>query len=231
MPFVVLEGLDGAGKSTQINKLTGLLAERGVSYEYLHFPRFDAPVYGDLIARFLRGELGSLDQVNPYLVAVIFAGDRADAAQMMRRWLDEGKWVITDRFVYSNVAYQCAKLESAADREALRRWIIELEFGYNKVPRPDVSLFMDVPFGFTEMKLSESRRGDDRDYLNGAEDIHERSLDLQRRVRAEYLECAGIDDELKVVDCSDGGNMMDTPENIFGRIVEALKPLLNDRHE
>ena len=53
--FIVLEGLDGAGKSTQIRMLRQLLAERGVESEYVHFPRFDAPVYGELIARFFRG--------------------------------------------------------------------------------------------------------------------------------------------------------------------------------
>ena len=74
--FIVLEGLDGAGKSTQIRMLRQLLAERGVESEYVHFPRFDAPVYGELIARFLRGEFGGVNEVDPYLVALLFAGDR-----------------------------------------------------------------------------------------------------------------------------------------------------------
>ena len=66
--FIVLEGLDGAGKSTQIRMLKELFARRGVACRYLHFPRFDAPVFGDLIARFLRGELGTVEAVDPYLV-------------------------------------------------------------------------------------------------------------------------------------------------------------------
>ena len=97
MSLIVLEGLDGAGKSTQIDLLQQLLASRGLRYEYLHFPRFDAPIYGELIARFLRGELGAVDAVDPYVVALLYAGDRADAAPVIRRWLDEGKFVILDR--------------------------------------------------------------------------------------------------------------------------------------
>ena len=149
MSLIVLEGLDGAGKSTQIDLLQQLLASRGLRYEYLHFPRFDAPIYGELIARFLRGELGAVDAVDPYVVALLYAGDRADAAPVIRRWLDEGKFVILDRYVYSNVAYQCAKIGDAASRERLRDWIVGLEYDYHKIPQPDVSLFLDVPFGFT----------------------------------------------------------------------------------
>ena len=109
--FVVIEGLDGAGKSTQVALLRRMLAQRGVESEYLHFPRFDAPVYGELIARFLRGEFGGADSVDPYLVALLFAGDRADAAQTIRTWLAEGRAVVLDRYVWSNVAYQCARLD------------------------------------------------------------------------------------------------------------------------
>ena len=118
--FIVLEGLDGAGKSTQIRMLQELFARRGVACRYLHFPRFDAPVFGDLIARFLRGELGTVEAVDPYLVALLFAGDRGDAAAEIRQWLASGEAVVLDRYVYSNVAFQCAKLSSEDERRALK---------------------------------------------------------------------------------------------------------------
>ena len=226
--LIVLEGLDGAGKSTQIRKLQQLFAERGVASEYLHFPRFDSPVYGELIARFLRGEFGAAEEVDSYLVALIFAGDRADAAPMIREWLAAGKAVILDRYVYSNVAYQCAKMKGTGDdRRRLKEWILNLEYGYNNLPRPDLSLFLDVPFAFTERKLSETREGEDRSYLNGAKDIYESSLALQQCVRSTYLEAARSDDRLAVVDCSDASGAMDMPDGIFEKIVTALTPILN----
>ena len=95
--FIVLEGLDGAGKSTQIRMLRQLFADRGVESEYVHFPRFDSPVYGQLIARFLRGEFGGVNEVDPYLVALLFAGDRAAAGPQIRAWIAEGKAVILDK--------------------------------------------------------------------------------------------------------------------------------------
>ncbi len=220
--LIVLEGLDGAGKSTQIKRLTNHFEQQGASCAYLHFPRFDAPIYGELIARFLRGEFGSASEVDPYLVALIYAGDRADAAHTIRQWLDEGKVVILDRYVYSNIGYQCAKLEAGEEREGLMRWILELEYGYNRIPRPDLSIFLDVPFAFTERRLSEQREGDDRDYLKGATDIHEASLTLQQRVREVYLEAAAMDPSLQIVDCCAEDGSMATPDEIYHRIEQLL---------
>ena len=224
--FIVLEGLDGAGKSTQIRMLRQLFADRGVESEYVHFPRFDSPVYGQLIARFLRGEFGGVQAVDHYLVALIFAGDRADAAPQIRQWLAEGKAVVLDRYVYSNVGFQCAKLPAGEERDRLADWIVNLEFGHNALPRPDLSLFLDVPFAFTERKLSEVREGDDRDYLQGGQDIHEASLQLQQDVRSVYLASAAKDPSLRVVDCSDASGAMESPEGIFAKIRAELTPIL-----
>ena len=224
--FIVLEGLDGAGKSTQIRMLRQLFADRGVESEYVHFPRFDSPVYGQLIARFLRGEFGGVQEVDPYLVALIFAGDRADAAPQIRQWLAEGKAVVLDLYVYSNVGFQCAKLPAGEERDRLADWIVNLEFGHNALPRPDLSLFLDVPFAFTERKLSEVREGDDRDYLQGGQDIHEASLQLQQDVRSVYLASAAKDPSLRVVDCSDASGAMESPEGIFAKIRAELTPIL-----
>ena len=225
--FIVLEGLDGAGKSTQIKKLRQLLAERGVESEYVHFPRFDSPVFGELIARFLRGELGSIESVDPYIVALLFAGDRADMAPKIRAWQSEGKVVIVDRYVYSNIGYQCAKLSTVEERMRLKEWILDTEYSYYNIPRPDISLFLDVPFAFTAKSLTEQRSGDDRAYLNGSKDIHESSLDLQQMVRSVYLEASKSDEALKVIDCSNAEGGMDTPDGIFARIEEVVTPLLN----
>ena len=226
--FIVLEGLDGAGKSTQIKKLCQLLADRGVESEYVHFPRFDSPVFGELIARFLRGELGSVESVDPYIVALLFAGDRADMAPQIRAWQAEGKVVIVDRYVYSNIGYQCAKIADAEGRNRLKQWILDTEYSYYNIPRPDISLFLDVPFAFTAKSLTEQREGDDRSYLNGEKDIHESSLDLQQMVRSVYIEAAKSDSALRVVDCSNAEGGMDTPEAIFARIEAVVAPLLNN---
>ena len=116
-----------------------------------------------------------------------------------------------------------------ADKEArlrLNDWILNLEYEVNKIPRPDVSLFLDVPFSFTKSRLTEQREGDDRSYLNGATDIHEQSLSLQQRVREVYIESSKRDSELLVVDCSNEEGSMASPDEIFLRIEATIAPLL-----
>lgn len=222
MKLFVIEGVDGSGKSTQIRLLNNYFSERGYRCEYLHFPRTDAPFFGELIARFLRGEFGSLGEVNPWLVAMLYAGDRKDAAELIGDWLKKGSIVLLDRYTYSNIAYQCAKLSSSEDQEKLMKWITDLEFSHFNIPKPGLNFFLDVPFSFTEKKLSVSRTGEDRNYLNGTRDIHEESLSFQKKVRELYLKVARTDDRLCIVGCSDEKGEMLPPEKISGRIIKII---------
>jgi dTMP kinase len=224
MKLLVIEGLDGSGKSTQIKLLTEYLTGKDYHCEYLHFPRTDAPYFGELIARFLRGEFGTLETVDPYLVAMLYAGDRKDASCIIRKWLNDGKVVILDRYTYSNIAYQCAKMNDTVKKKDLMSWIFSLEFDHFEIPRPDINIFLDVPFTFTEKKLKSPRSGDDRTYLNGTADIHESSLDFQKKVRDIYLEVAGWDNRLAVIDCTDKNKGSILPQgDIFRMIIGLLE--------
>lgn len=217
--LIVLEGLDGAGKSTQVKMLREYLQSRCSSLEYIHFPRYDAPVYGSLISRFLRGEFGSIDMVHPQLVALLFAEDRHGAAPQLRKALEEGKTVLLDRYVYSNIAYQCSKLKDPAERAALRDWIFETEYGPFGLPRPDLNLYLDVPIAFVEKNLSEHREGEDRSYLgSGSKDIHEGSIGFQKTVRSLYLAETERDPQFLRVDCSGKEGEMLPPDEIFERL-------------
>ena len=226
MAFVVIEGLDGSGKSTQLQILMDYLENENRQYRYLHFPRTDSPVYGELIASFLRGDLGDLGSVNPYLVALIYAGDRMDAAPLIREWLQEGFLVVVDRYVCSNIAFQCAKIHDGKEKKKLWDWIIHLEYEYNGIPRPDLNIFLDVPFGFTRNNLTVQREGSDRKYLGGSTDIHEEDLEFQKKVRDVYHLIAQSDEQLQVIDCAGAGGQVLPPEGIFSRLLEQLKPVI-----
>ncbi len=223
MKLIVIEGLDGAGKSTQISLLKNWFSERNLQCRYIHFPRTETPYFGELIARFLRGEFGDINNVDPYLVAMLYAGDRKDAAPMIEAWLEEKYYVILDRYTYSNIAYQCAKLNSPEEVKKLMAWIKNLEFEHFGIPGPDINIFLDVPFRFTEEKLQTRRQGEDRSYLLGNLDIHESSLDFQKRVRDVYTSVAEEDDNLQVIRCYNPDNVILTPDEIFHLILDKLK--------
>lgn len=222
MKLIVVEGLDGAGKSTQIARLRDHFDAEGYKSNFLHFPRMEEPFFGELITKFLRGEFGKLEDVNPYLVAMIYAGDRKDASDMLDKWLNNGHFVLLDRYVYSNIAYQCAKVANKDDRKILKDWILKLEFEHFGIPRPALNIFLDVPFSFTEAKLKGTRSGDDRLYLNGSADIHEESLNFQNTVRQVYIETAALDSSLDILNCSTSEGGILSPEQIFIKILDML---------
>ena len=225
--LTVLEGLDGAGKSTQVKKLRTYLESLFGNLEYIHFPRYDAPVYGDLISRFLRGDFGSNDAVHPQLVALLFAEDRHGAAPQMKEVLKNGGNILLDRYVYSNIAYQCAKLNGKSEAEALRDWIFKTEYGNFGLPVPDLNIFLDVPIAFVESKLKSQRGGADRDYLEGAQDIHEADIEFQKRVREIYRQQCEIDPKFIRIDCSDEYGQMLPPDEIFAKVKEVVDKAVN----
>lgn len=226
MAFIVIEGLDGSGKSTQLKILLDYLEREKKEFKYIHFPRTDSPVYGELIASFLRGDLGNLDSVNPYLVALIYAGDRMDAAPLINEWLQKGTLVVVDRYVCSNIAFQCAKIPGDKDKKILWDWIMHLEYEYNRIPRPDLNIFLDVPFDFTRDKLTGRREGSDRGYLDGRQDIHEEDLDFQRKVRDVYHLIAQSDEQLQVIDCADSDGRVLPPDEIFNAVKKQISTII-----
>ncbi len=222
--LIVLEGLDGSGKSTQVRMLREYLEKVCGNLEYIHFPRYDSRVYGPLISRFLAGGFGSKEDVHPNLVALLFAEDRHGAAPRMREVLEAGGTVLLDRYVYSNIAYQCAKLPEGSERDGLRNWIIGTEYGAFEIPRPDLNIFLDVPVSFVESRLSSERAGEDRKYLQGGADIHEADIEFQKTVRQIYIEQCEGDPNFIRIDCAgeDGGIL--PQEEIFAKIKALVQP-------
>ena len=224
--LTVLEGLDGAGKSTQLRMLSDYMVSCGKEVEHLHFPRYDAPVFGGMIARYLRGDYGAIDSVHPQIVALLFAEDRRSAAPLLRKMLDEDRCVILDRYVYSNIAFQCSKTASDEEAHALRDWILDIEYRQFGIPVPDLNLFLDVPISFVDDRLHETREGDDRSYLEGKNDIHEADIGFQKRVRTIYLEQCEADASFRRIDCSGSDGRMLPAEAIFEKIKSHIDNLV-----
>src|ERR1700720_3262175 len=107
--LIALEGIDGSGKRTQLDLLAQALDARGVATLRISFPRYESS-FGKLVARYLNGEFGSLETVDPHLSALLYAGDRLEAKAEIQAELAAGKIVLADRYVGSNLAHQSGRL-------------------------------------------------------------------------------------------------------------------------
>jgi dTMP kinase len=224
--FFAVEGLDGAGKSTQIALLTDYFNARGIETRFVHFPRSQEGVFGELIAKFLRGEFGDVKQVHPQLVALLFAEDRKAFAQTINEWQQSGHVVLVDRYVLSNIAFQCAKLKSENEKQELREWINMFEYQHNQIPKPDLSFYLDVPFAFTEKALTERRSGEERKYLNGKDDIHEKDFSLQLAVKHEYDVLVNTDNTITKITCYNADNQMKSVADIHAAIISNIEKII-----
>ena len=142
--LIAIEGVDGSGKGTQSRLLADTLRSEGRRVALLSFPRYSETFFGARIGDFLNGRFGSLEAVDPFLAALLFAGDRLESKPVLAAALAENDIVVLDRYVASNVAHQGAKREGAERAELVRR-IEHVEFALNALPRPDVTVWLDLP--------------------------------------------------------------------------------------
>jgi len=225
--FIVLEGIDGVGKSTQVGLLKSYLLGLGIRVEHIHFPRLDSKPFGELIAAFLRGEFGPIDLVDPRLVALLYAEDRQDFSHTMREWLSGDICIIADRYVFSNIAFQCAKYSDSASRQQLRDWIIDLEYGHFNLPRPAISFFLDLHTSSAAQAMAQDVSRDQRAYLGGVKDIHEADLGFQEKVRLQYIHLTQTEQDFHLISCNDDAGNRFPPEHTHDRLVAFLNPLFN----
>ncbi|WP_280398119.1 dTMP kinase [Nocardia carnea] len=185
--LVSVEGLDGAGKRTLIAELVAALEQRGLRADTLAFPRYGRSVHADLAAEALRGAHGDL-ATSVHAMAVLFALDRAGAADELAKMLAGNDVVVLDRYVASNAAYNAARLGQSADGEIVR-WVGELEFGRFELPVPQVQVLLDVP---VEVAAERARRRGELDAAREL-DAYERDGGLQERTAAVYRDLARRD--------------------------------------
>ncbi len=141
--FIAIEGTDGSGKRTQFGLLARALEQRGVPHVRYSFPRYDSS-FGRLVARYLNGEFGRLDAVDPHLSALLYAGDRFEAKAELEAALADGKTVLADRYIGSNLAHQTARV-GAQRREEFLSWLKRLEYGIYGLPAEDLVIYLRLP--------------------------------------------------------------------------------------
>lgn len=169
--LIVIEGTDGSGKSTQFGLLTQRLSRENVEFQKLVFPQY-AEESSALIRMYLGGAFGSApSDVNAYAASAFYAVDRY--ASYKRVWGDyyaNGGLILSDRYTTSNAVHQASKEPEQTQGEFLK-WLYDFEYEKLGLPRPDLTIYLDVPTDFTE-KMMRSREA----ATNTHADIHEQDL-------------------------------------------------------
>ncbi len=169
--LIALEGIDGSGKRTQLDLLTGALDARGLSTFRISFPRYES-FYGTLVGQYLNGKFGTLATVDPHLSAMLYAGDRLEARPEIEAALACGKIVLADRYIGSNMAHQSSRV-APEKREDFFAWLKRLEYGIYALPAEDLVIYLRVPVEEAHRMVGlKSARG----YTNLKRDIQEADI-------------------------------------------------------
>jgi len=213
--LVVIEGVDGSGKSTQFNRLVRRLEQEKTDFRTFKLPRYSEPSSAPL-RMYLNGDFGDdPDCVNAYAASVLFAVDRYASYKLdWGAYYDKGGLVLADRYTTSNAVHQGAKL-GRADRGAFFDWLFDLEYGRMELPKPDLVLLLDMP---TELSLKLIGGRD------GAADIHERDVRYLRDCRVCALDAAQRF-SWRVVPCAQDGKIRGV-EDIHAQIYGEIKRVI-----
>ena len=201
MTLIAIEGLDGAGKTTQV----ALLANALSAIDVVSFPRYDT-FFGRHIRELLDATSGlSAQTVDPRSMALWYALDRVQWARD-RKPAPDGM-VLLNRYTLSNAVYQSAR----AGDPAMFEWVLRLEFEELALPRPDVTVVLDVGPETSQRRVA----------FRGDHDVYERAADLLARVREGYLAAAKTQRDVVVVDASGA------PSDVHAAVLRALAPFLS----
>ena len=212
--LIVIEGSDGAGKATQTRKLFERLSDLEGAVRRISFPNYESDSSA-LIRMYLRGDFGgTAEEVNPYAAATFYAVDRFAGYFNWKKFYHDGGIILSDRYVESNMVYQSAKLAKKAERDKFLKWLEDLEYNRYKLPRADLTIFLDMPPEVSAI-LRKQR---------GREDIHESDAAYMAKIYATYKELAKKYN-WKVVECAQG-TFARSPTDIFEDVFPLVEEIL-----
>ena len=218
--LIAFDGLDGSGKNTQTHLLTEYLEKNGIPYRYVTFPTYD-DTYSFFVNKYLSGEFSeNPDDINGYAASAFFAVDRyASYKKVWGEWYENGGLIVSDRYTTSNAVHQASK-EAPENRDAFLHWLYDFEYNKMGLPRPDLTIYLDVPTDFTE-KLLRHREAD----TNTKADIHEKDMQYLATCR-EMGRAAANYYGWQVISCVKDGQMRsieDIHEEIYRHVAACLE--------
>ncbi len=198
--LIVIEGLDGCGKSTQLELLPQNLAKNNINVQSVSFPDYESDSSA-LVKMYLSGQFGQKPgDVNAYAASAFYAVDRY--ASFKKDWgnfYNSGGTVVAGRYTTSNAVHQASKLPPQKWDDFLA-WLYDFEFNKLGIPKPDLVIFLDMPTAVSQKMLKNRYSGDDT-----KKDIHERDTEYLEHCRKAALYTAEFSN-WHIINCADGEN-------------------------
>ncbi len=168
----VIDGTDGSGKQTQLEKLKGRFDNEKIEYRTVSFPNYDSPSSG-LVKMYLGGEFGTdASKISPYIASTFYAADRYATFQKgYKEYYDNGGIILADRYTTANMVHQAGKIKDDKEREKFLNWLWDFEFNLYGLPVPTEVFFLNMPIEYAE-KLMKDR--ENKFTHQEQKDIHER---------------------------------------------------------
>ncbi len=171
--FIVIDGTDWSGKGTQTKLLVDRLKSEWYNVEMADFPQYWKKSAW-MVEEYLNWNLWTAEEVGPYRASVFYAIDRYEASKNIKQWLSEGKIVISNRYVSSNMGHQAWKIHDLKERDKFLDWLEDFEYNLFWIPKPDLNILLYMP---TEIGQQLVDKKASREYIHGQKrDIHEADL-------------------------------------------------------
>ena len=223
--LIVIDGIDGSGKSTQIDLLIKRMKANGLKAEMIHFPHYEN-FFGGFIGHCLTEQYYNFLDTHPKIVSVLYAADRWESSEGIKKMLDNGTTVVLDRYVSANQIHQGGKIKSVKKRNDFMKWLDEMEYSVFKIPRPDITLYLDLP---TKIVLELLKKRDSskikREYLKKKKDVHEADVNFLINSRKSALKLSKEIPNFIKIECSKNNEIL-SREEIHEMIYEKVKKVL-----
>ena len=217
--LIVIDGTDGSWKKTQTELLVQRLRSEGYEVEKIDFPQYGKKSAGPT-EEYLSGSFGTAAEVSPYQASVLYAVDRFSASFQIRKWLEEGKIVISDRYVSANMGHQAGKIDDLAERDRFLEWLGAFEYELLGIPRPDIQIFLYLdPEISRNLALKVEKPNMDK-----SKDIHENDAEHMRKASEAFRYVAEKYGCIQIA-CAEQGEMK-TREQISSELYQKIASML-----
>jgi dTMP kinase len=223
--LIVIDGTDGSGKATQAGLLIKRLKHDGYKVKIIDFPGYYSNFFGKFIGHCLSEQYYNFIKVHPKIVSVLYAADRFESKDKIKKWLSEGNIVVADRYASANQIHQGGKIANTQKRKAFFRWLAEMEYGVFKIPKPDAVFYLSVPINIVVRLIKERDGNGKRNYLGKKKDVHEKDIQFLENSRKSALWLANTQKGWIKIECVKNG-VLETREEIHKKIYEKIKKIL-----